>query len=339
MLSIGYHLTDPNETLTTTHLAEVCRIVRTDSALQTEVLRLRKLATLDKTAYRNLKTRLPYVVGGVFEGGRRHTQHLQAAHFFILDFDDFPMHDQALRQRIYQHPSVALGFVSPSGQGLKVFVPLESPCSDTKLFSLAYRAFATQFANDVRLNGSLDLRTSDAARACFLSFDAAAYFNSHAEAVKWQGYGAAAPLPFDSTDPLAVASPAPTLDKSINEVAYEAVLRKINPNKPVRREKQLHVPDILHEIEPMIKAVCGQYNLTLVEIKPLNFGLKFMVKQGTRFAEVNVFYGKKGFSVLRSPKTGNDPTLSDLLYQSIYQLLFPTPIATDVPYTFGTNTN
>ena len=56
-----------------------------------------------------------------------------------------------------------------------------------------------------------------------------------------------------------------------------------------------------------------------------------MVKQGYRKAEVNVFFGKRGFSVVKSPKTGTDAALMDLLYGILFAHLFPVPVSTDVP--------
>lgn len=340
-LSLGHRLTDPNEVLSMVTLADVHQLIVSDTKLQAEVLRLRKLAQLDKTAYRTLKTRLPYVVGSIFEEGKRHTQHLQAAHFFIIDMDDCPLNDGTLQTLICQNESVALLFISPSGQGLKVFFPLDTPCTDAKLYAEAYRAFASRFAESVRLEGSVDMRTSDAARACFLSHDSNAYFNPTPKAVQWQAYVSTSMLTFDHANPLDPASTSlpqnaviSSPQNPINEVAYQAVLRKINPNAPVRRPKQTHVPELLHQIEPMVREVCQENKLELVQVQPLNFGLKLMVRSGTRLAEVNVFYGKKGFSVVRSPKTGTDPTIADLLYHCIYNLLFPSEISTDTDYMF-----
>lgn len=333
-LSIGHRLTDPNEALAVGTLLEVYERIATDMTLKAEILRLRKLAQLDKTAYRSLKTRLPYVVGSVFEGGKRHTLSFQAAHFFIIDLDDCPLEDGRLLAQIRQQESVGLAFLSPSGQGLKVFFALDTPCTDVKQFSEAYRTFASRFAQALHLEGSVDMRTSDAARACFLSHDPDVYFNPNALPIQWHAYLWNTPaLSFDQTHPLEKQTKEIKIPNPINEEAYRAVLRKINPHAPVRREKQTHVPNILSEIEPTVREVCQKYNLELVLVQPLNFGLKFGVKQATRFAEINVFYGKKGFSVVRSPKIGTDPIIANVLYQAIYELLFPALIATDIDYT------
>jgi hypothetical protein len=42
----------------------------------------------------------------------------------------------------------------------------------------------------------------------------------------------------------------------------------------------------------------------------------------TALAEVNVFYGKKGFSVVKSAKTAVDDKLNDQVYQLIFNFLF-----------------
>ena len=106
-----------------------------------------------------------------------------------------------------------------------------------------------------------------------------------------------------------------------------------------RRERQVFVPDSLRELEPEVRAICQRLNWELTEVGTLNFGLKFAVKQGFRRAELNVFFGKKGFSLVRSPKTGTDPALADLLYGQVYGILFPEPITTDVLLTATVLTN
>ncbi|MFN4146876.1 MAG: CRISPR-associated primase-polymerase type B [Runella sp.] len=322
MLSIGYRLTDPNESLRPITLAEIHGIITTDASLQTEVTRLRKLATLDKTTYRTLKTRLPYVVGSIFVEGKRLSENLQAAHYFILDFDDFPLTDSALRQRLLAHASVALVFVSPGGQGLKVFCPLDEPCTDPKAFSEAYKAFGAHFADEIRLIGSLDYRTSDATRACFLSHDPEAFFRKDALPVAWKSFLPQQSLSFDHHNPFRPEAPNPTDPKPINEGAYKAILKKINPNAPVRRDKQTFVPEILYEIMPIVQDICLQHDVSLVGTQPLNYGLKLMIKKGTRNAEINLHFGKKGFSIVKSPKTGTDPQLSEWFYGVLFDLLF-----------------
>ena len=51
----------------------------------------------------------------------------------------------------------------------------------------------------------------------------------------------------------------------------------------------------------------------VTEVIDINYGKKMRFSIALRNAEVNVFYGKKGFSVVQSPRTGTDPELNQLM--------------------------
>lgn len=302
--------------------------------LPQETARLRKLATLDKTAYRTAKTRLPYIVGSVFDGGIRRTEHFTAAHVLILDIDHLPDFDGTIPEIIKSDVSVALAFVSPSGEGFKLLFVLAEPCTDAKAFQAFYKNFASEFAERSGLTGSIDLRTSDATRACFLAYDSAAYFNPNALPIQMSTFDEPE-LSYNDvlTSPPAatVVQAKPTVKSPLNETAYRAVLREVSPQAPVRAVKPVTVPQDLLDFQPQIIALCRQAGLEAVEQQAIQYGLKVMVRQGHRKAEVNVFYGKRGFSVVKSPKTGTDTALMDLLYGIIYQYLFPPQTVENIP--------
>ena len=345
LLSSGQQITSATDTLRAISLAEVATWVRTDTALQRQTERLRKLAQFDQNAYKTAKTSLPYVVGSVFANGIRRMDALAQATYFVLDLDHCTGLNGQVPDAIRADLSIELAFVSPSGEGLKLFFRLLDACTDAKTFSAAYRNFAGDFGLRHGFVKSVDLRTSDVTRACFLAHDPTVYHNPDAMSVDWRlwlpnhtqggelGFGESDVSDFDRV----VSARKPAVERPINEVAYRDMLRTINPNTPSRREKQTFVPDELWTIEPAVRAICGQFSWELTEMTPLNYGLKVAVKQGFRRAEVNVCYGKKGFSVVRSPKTGTDPTLSNLLYGELFRLLFPEPVAQNVPIALCVN--
>ena len=337
-LSFGQHITNAADPLQRFTLADAVHQVRTCNALERQTVRLRKLAQFDREAYKIAKTSLPYMVGSLFTAGTRRLDALEAAVYFILDLDHCSGLEGRVPDAIRADLSVSMAFVSPSGDGLKLVFRLLTPCKDPKAFTVAYRNFAGDFGANYGFVKSVDLRTSDATRACFLAHDPDCYHNPDSMPVDWQIW-----LPTVSEErsqmadakllesDIQVAARKSAADRPINEARYRDVLRAINPTAPVRREKQTFVPDALAEIQPAVRVICSQLNWELTEFAPLNFGLKVAIKQGLWRAEVNVFYGKRGFSVIRSPKTGTDPTLADALYRELYKLLFPTPVVQQVP--------
>ena len=341
-LSIGKSITSAQETLEINNLSEIFQRVTgvIPSTLEHDTSRLRKLMSLDKVGYRAAKTRLPYVVGSVFHEGVRRIDSLAAAHYFILDVDHIQLEDGRIPDLILSEPSVSLAFVSPGGEGVKIFCSLSSPCTDPKLFSVAYKVFASEFADRVGLSGSMDLRTSDASRACFLSFDPNAFYNPNAIQVDWRTLGEAQVEQQYDTDQLTVTNTDGAKSTSgIDQMAYKNILKAINPNTPIRREKNVFVPEQLLRLRDELGALCKTVNLELTKIDPINYGLKVGAGQGYRAAEVNIFYGKKGFSVIVSPRTGTDPVLNELLHGCIHQYLFPPVQTVDIPLLeyFSTN--
>ncbi len=327
--SIGYAITSSGEQMGTCTLEELFEKVASlsETDLSRETSRLRKLMTLDKSVYKTVKTRLPYVVGSVFKHGIRKKEHLLAAHYFVLDVDHIPIHESRVPESIRSHSAVALAFVSPGGEGLKIFCRLSTPCSDPDLFSAAYKRFASRFAEETELTGKMDLRTSDVTRACFLAHDPHAYFNPLALTVDW----AVTTEVFESGPVNTDEEGQPGESGGINEEAYKAVLKAINPQAPVRRVREVFLPEPLLQFQNSIEGICREVNLEIVSVQPIQYGLKIVAKHGYRIAEVNVFYGKRGFSVVKSPKTGTDRVLTDLLHDSLFAYLFPPVQAETVP--------
>lgn len=336
-LSFGSQITASVDALQVRTMADVVGLISTDAALEAANTRLRKLCQFDTEAYKTVKTRLPYVVGSTFRADEmgvqlRRTDRFVAAHYFILDLDHCEGLTGVVPNAIRQDVSVEMAFVSPGGNGIKVFCRLLEPCHDPKQFSTAYRHFASDFATRHRFTRSIDLRTSDVTRACFLAHDPAVYFNPDAFSVDWQLW-----LSNDEELPMAPSTPEPVAPlsgpKPINELAYQAVLKQVNPQSTAasRRPKQVLVPDELLPLQDEVRALCQQLNWELKAIEKLNYGLKFCIRQGYRAAEVNAFYGKKGFSLVRSPKTGTDSVLADLLFAKLFGLLFPETVVQEVP--------
>jgi hypothetical protein len=84
------------------------------------------------------------------------------------------------------------------------------------------------------------------------------------------------------------------------------------------RKKQIFIPDELEQIVCLISNFLKNYNIEVDKIDNLNYGKKFIVKYEHHKAEVNVFFGKRGFSVVRSPKTGTNLELMELTFGIIF---------------------
>lgn len=298
-----------------THIQAIFVKIKEDVALAEEVTRLRKLRMLDLKAYKKLKVNLPYFVGATFEGNVRHSAQFKYAEYLTLDIDDYFEENIEIPELLLQHPAVMLAFVSPSGTGFKVVFKLNTPCYSLEKYKDFYRNFSRAFAEQVQLSGSIDMKTCDATRACFLGHDPKAHFNPNAEPLEWMRYVS---HEIEETPPTAVDNHK----KELNEGALAAVMNKINPNRPIKKKFDGYVPEQLLILENDIKVLCIDNQLDLQEILPINYGLKIQIKQGYSSAEINVFYGKKGYTVVRSPKSGTDNKLAEVFFNLVHAMLF-----------------
>lgn len=298
------------------------------------IKQLRVVYSIDLKRYSQLKRQLPYIVCGTFTPPYRLTENFAYTETFILDFDHLAAKDLKLddvRRELTTDPRVVMCFASPSRDGLKVLMHFKERCYDRGIYSLFYKSFVRQFARSHHLEQVVDERTSDATRACFVSVDPDTYYNPNAEAVDLERY-------VDITDPTSVADlnheqvTHDTMQKQMYEREEQpkpkdpdkAVMAKIrqtlNPNaKPVKRT--VYVPEQLDEIIAALKTFIEEKGITVTEIENIQYAKKIHARLNLRQAEVNLFYGKRGYSVVISPRRGTDDELNELLALTVRNFL------------------
>jgi len=73
--------------------------------------------------------------------------------------------------------------------------------------------------------------------------------------------------------------------------------------------------------EPVHKAV-EKHGISIEEIRDIQYGKKFGFAHGLHRAELNIYYGKKGFSVVISPRCGTHDELNKLVHALVSELIF-----------------
>lgn len=337
MLTFSSAIADPNASLQPFTPEALLERLRGDQSLCDEVLRLRKVRNMDADAYRRLKARLPYFCCATFRDGVRRTAHFEAIASFVLDIDHFsskPEELAQLRQRLLgADDRIALAFVSPGGDGLKLWFRLDAPCADTKRFSDFYKAFAQDFGERHGLTAYLDFRTADATRACFLSHDPEARMAPNAVPVRWEAYlpevaqPALAALLAEAppTAPQPSAAPPPNRSHEIRPDVYAEILRKLKTQaRPDPLKRPVFVPAALDLVlEPIRQALSGQ-GIEVAATTPIQHGRQLSLTTGANRAELNLFYGQRGFSVVLVPKRGTHPALGELAKFVAEQAIFST---------------
>ena len=302
--------------------------------------RLRQLRVayrIDSKQYAVQKRSLPYVVCGMFNPPYRRTENFAYTESFIVDIDHLASKQLSVsdvRKRVQADSRVLMCFASPSEDGLKVMFRLSERCYDAGLFSIFYKEFLRQFSKQYGLEQVADSRTSDVTRACFISVDDEAYYNALADPVYLSEY-------VDASQPLDAFDKKSQQDKEAHEAAQrqkehereerqpdpskeimDRIRQQLNPKARPKAEKlPVFVPQQLTEIIDSLKSYIEATGLIVTEIISIQYGKKIRVKMGLKEAEINLFFGKRGFSVVKSPRCGTNDELNDVCAQLVQSFI------------------
>lgn len=289
--------------------------------LQSITERLRKVRDLNMAAYQGLKCNLPYFLMASFNQNLRHGEGFQAIHGFCLDIDGIApvgsLEHIELKTKLADDTHALAVFTTPSGCGLKVICLLEEPCTDAPTFSAFYKNFAAAFADRYGLKGKLDMKTADVTRVHFYCSDANMLRNTAYEPVRMSSWGHAA-----EPGPVTLTGSDTRQADTGSVVDYDAILARLGGQPRHKPAKNYFVPDELYAAEPEMRKALTMAGIEVKEMRPIQYGLKFIGQHQGNEGEVNVFAGKKGFSVVRSPRNGTHSGLNNLMHALLCKALF-----------------
>lgn len=298
------------------------------------IRRLRLVRQMDPKKYSELKRQLPFFVCGIFAPPFRRSENFAYTEYFILDIDKLSqkqLNPDELKKRIVADSRVVMCFVSPSEDGIKIMFRLKERCFDKGLYSLFYRTFAQKFAQQYSLQQVIDSKTCDVARACFVSYDPKAYYNPQADAIDINVF-----LPQDdSTAMLDLRHYVEIVEKQqqhqqpqemqpktdVDDEVIDKIKILLGERSAKKPEKNVYVPVQLNEIMDDLCKYVTDTGLEITEIINISYGKKIRMRLRLKQAEVNLFYGKKGFSVTISPRTGTDNELNELAAKLIQSFI------------------
>ena len=324
MLSFGKHITQKDDLLTPIEPQQFYNAIRQpDEATLALINRLRLVQTIDRKSYGVMKRELPYVVCGIFNPPYRRIENFGTVEYFIIDIDHIAekgLELNALRVKLSADKRVILCFVSPSEDGLKLLFRLNEKCYDAGKYSLFYKTFVRAFALQYGFEQAVDTVTSDVSRACFMSYDPEALFNPEAEKIKMKDY-----VDFDNS--FAISELKHSLKQEEKEqktekpeksapddAAIAFIKERLQARTRVPRQKpQVYVPEELEQILEKLLQYIGESGIQVENVENIQYGKKFRFRAGIAQAEINLFFGKRGFSVVKSPKQGTSEHLNDLM--------------------------
>lgn len=333
MISVGNSVrnnTEPLQKTTPEYLYNALRNPKTD--FEARIRQLRVVRQLNEAQYTSLKIQLPYFVCATFSPPFRKTEYFAYTQFFVIDIDHIGSKGlilDDLKKTISSDPRTMLCFISPGEDGLKVIMKLKDKCYDAGVYSVFYKRFVSDFSLRYNLQQVIDARTSDVARACFMSVDRDAYFNPYCEPVDM---GQIVNLTDSSelfnekrvaerdiqslignSTAADVALPSDPSDDEMDKIRQLLNMRQ----RKDAAKKDIYVPEILNNLEESLKDYVNHIGFNITEVLNIQYGKKIRAELGLKKAEVNLFYGKRGFSVVISPRTGTDESLNNLLAEAI----------------------
>lgn len=335
MLSLGRNIKQPNDPLEKISIQQLADKIRKPSLPFIDfIVQLRQVQGIDAKKYRELKTKLPYVVGAAFNPPFRKIEYFAHTTYFILDIDHLAEREidtEVLSNRLKQDQRVVMLFKSPSGDGLKVMFKLSEPLYDHGKYTLFYKVFARQFGLEYNIDQVIDKRTSDVSRACFVSYDPDIYLNLTPLEINVAGM-----INFENELELREINqiikeeekqnksvePSKEDGQDMPDDLIKQIRERLNPRLVEKREKKIYVPEQLNTIVQLVENNLATYGIQVTEIVNIHYGKQFRLKLNQTAAEVNVFYGKRGYTIVKSTKSGCSTELTDLAHD-IFQSIIP----------------
>jgi VirE N-terminal domain. len=329
MIYSGKNITFSNNNLIKTPIDYLYNAIKNPKPeIIAQIRQLRVIRDLDSKKYSLLKRQLPYFVCGNFSPPYRRTENFAFIEYFVVDIDHLSGKEidiNELAEKLTKDSRILLLFKSPGEDGLKLMFKLSEKCYDTGIFSCFYKIFATKFAQEYNLEQVVDIRTSDATRACFVSYDPNIYYNKNAEPINltnWVNLESPSEIfsnVKEAENSLVLCNNTPTIiDTTPDEQAITKIKEILNLNrKSVKPQREVIESERLNEIIDDLKKYIESTGVTITDIISINYGKKIKMKLGTRNSEINVFYGRHGFSVVESPKHGTSYELNQMLAELI----------------------
>lgn len=330
MVYIGKHITaiaDPLQPAAMNKLYKA--IINPDSEVAVLQTRLQAIRLLDIQQYRKMKTLLPYIVCAYFHPNIRKKEHFVYTERFIVDIDhlsEYGLDMQQLKSSLREDPRVEMYFTSPGGDGLKIIFSLSEKISDSAYYALFYKSFCLRLAAQYHLGAAIDTKTNDVSRCCFVSHDPDAYYNNLAEKVQ-----AAYFMPKDEVADLPIFQSAlkeeekklssqknpdihsEKISAELPDDTIAAIKQKIGMRIRVAPAKQYEQPEQLDSIMLELKEQVASVGAEVLASKPISYGRQIRIGAGKHWAEINLFYGHRGVSIVATTKTGSNKDLCESL--------------------------
>jgi hypothetical protein len=332
MIRLGKNVTQAGDQLYDVAIEKIYRaLINPDGEVAALQRRLQAVRAMDPGQYRKMKVHLPYVVCAQFHPKVRRKENFLYADRFLVDIDhlsDYDLDIDSLKTIFKKDPRVELLFASPSGDGLKVLFKLSERISDPNYYVVFYKSFCQSLEQQYRLGAALDHKTHDVSRCCFVSYDVEAFYNPEPEAVIPDSF--VSQNSFFDLD--MVQKEAAKIEKE-NQAQVKAHLQvdKVPPGQELPdeilafikekiglktrkpKEKDYAQPEQLDEVLDQISEFLKEINSVIEDAKPISYGRQVKITAGKSWCEINIFFGKRGVSIVGTTKSGSHKELGKMV--------------------------
>lgn len=166
-----------NEVVENQKIIEVLNDIKTGKYINVITYLRKSLAESKMEAYERAKKSLPaFTPSASFKGGRKLEFVTAYTQIVVLDIDKLTKEQLTNAKALVQEtPYTYSAFISPSGNGLKIFVRVNSSQENHKEAFITLQKFYEEF-----LLLPIDKSGKDVTRLCFVSYDTDLYFNENA---------------------------------------------------------------------------------------------------------------------------------------------------------------
>lgn len=293
--------------------------------------RLRIIRSIDPEKYSRYKRELPYLICAAFNPQIRKSDYFVYTDYFIVEIDQISHNNLTindLKYRIQRDARVFMLFKSPGEDGLKIMFRLAQRCFDAGLYSVFYKRFVIEFSSKYKLDSVIVRNAYDVCRPCFISNDSEAYFNPNSQKVDIESYvnlNDSASL-LDDIKELRRSYKDNLLsdnrdDKKPDEDALARIRSLLQISPPAKSKFKSYIPEQLNDITEDLKAYLETTGLIVNDIRSISYGKKLTVSLSGKVAQINLFYGKNGYSVIKSLGYGINKDLNDIVSDLIRSYL------------------
>ncbi len=337
MIMAGKSVTSANDQIRPVSLEYIYQaLTKVGTELEAKVKQLRALKAMHPEAFRKAKTQLPYLVFGKFEPGIRRKENFAFTEYVMIDVDKLSaigLSVSAAKDALQKNPGVVLLFVSPGNDGIKALFKLDRRIHNPGYYSLFYKKFAANMAAIYKLEGAVDLVTSDVSRCCFMSYDPDAYFNPEAIAINPHAildpnenqnlFSVEKEIKqaLERQEEILGTLKEPTLPLADEVLA--AIKMRIDPlaAKKPSKDKKIAQTEALEPAVILISNKLPEVGIELLQAIPISYGRQLKLKAGKYEAQVNLYHGQAGFKAVPTTLSNTNEELAKMAAEAILAFL------------------